>query len=336
VNERYQPWGYPVHNYTGTANSTLNLAYTDPLAYFSDNWDFPRYKLPTIGWLGRVHRGTPWQTVYLKSTNILANNAGPATWAYWTGNQTTNRYQPYFDARNTAPQQDFLLFDIFTTRYNDNSVRGTLPVNVAMGRSDGGLAAWSALFSGMTALTNTSARPIAGASVAYAYTNINPAGLNSAGSPLWEIVNGPNGINATRANTNLFPYHAFLHAGQVLATPALSVASPFLNTNGPNSRLRAGTGNPLQYGINDEMYEWLPQQMMGLVRGTEPRYVVYCLGQSLRPAPNGKVLGGAWDGLVTNYQVTAESIIRAVIRVDNANSPQPRAVVESYNVLPPY
>ena len=44
-----------------------NLAIKDPLVRQSDDWDFPTYKLPTVGWLGRVHRGTPWQSVYLKS-----------------------------------------------------------------------------------------------------------------------------------------------------------------------------------------------------------------------------------------------------------------------------
>jgi len=32
----------------------------------SDDWMFPTNKFPNIGWLGRVHRGTPWQTVYIK------------------------------------------------------------------------------------------------------------------------------------------------------------------------------------------------------------------------------------------------------------------------------
>ena len=29
-------------------------------------WQFPSNKYPSIGWLGRVHRGTPWQTVYFQ------------------------------------------------------------------------------------------------------------------------------------------------------------------------------------------------------------------------------------------------------------------------------
>ncbi len=336
VGGRYQPWGSGGQMAAlGSVDSNpYNLAYRDPLMVSADRWDFPTNQYPTPGWLGRVHRGTPWQTVFLKSTNILSDVNGLNTWAHWTGNIQTN-YYGYFDAVNSAPNQDYLLFDIFTTRYNDNSARGTLPVNVGMGRSDGGLAAWSAVFSGMTALTNTLRFPLASTPLTYANHFISPAGVDVANSALWKIVNGTNGINATRANTNLFPQQVFTHPGQILATPALTVASPFLNaTNYSNAR--SLTGNPFEYGINDEMYEWLPQQMMGLVRGTEQRYVLYCFGQTLKPASNGKVLSGTFAGLVTNYQVTAESVVRAVIRVDNANTSHPRAVVESYNTLPPY
>jgi hypothetical protein len=131
-----------------------------------------------------------------------------------------------------------------------------------------------------------------------------------------------------------FPSQSFSHVGQILATPALSLASPFLSTNSPGSRNKP-TAFQLQYGINDEEYEWLPQQMMGLVRGSEQRYVLYCFGQTLHPAPGGTVGSANYFQMVTNYQVVAESAIRAVIRVDNANTPTPHAVVETYNVLPP-
>jgi hypothetical protein len=100
----------------------------------------------------------------------------------------------------------------------------------------------------------------------------------------------------------------FEHAGDILNVPALGEQSPFLNWSDPNQR---------QNGISDEVYEWLPQQMMGLVRcPTTPRYVVYCRGQTLKPAPNGLVTGSSFFKLCTNYQVTAESIVRAVVRVD--------------------
>ena len=146
---------------------------------------------------------------------------------------------------------------------------------------------------------------------------------------MWQIVNG---INANRANTTNFLFQAYVHAGDVLQTPALSDQSPFLNWNDP---LNDPNRFQRKLGISDELYEWLPQQMMGLVRATEPRYVLYCFGQTLRPAPNGTVLSGPYFQMVTNYQVTAESAVRAVIRIDNANTSTPHMVIESYNVLPP-
>jgi hypothetical protein len=155
---------------------------------------------------------------------------------------------------------------------------------------------------------------------------INPAGVEAANSVLSNIVAN---INNTRTNGNIFPYHGFTHAGDVLQAPALSEYSPFLY-RGPASDIA-----DVHYGISDEMYEWLPQQMMGLVRSTEPRFVLYCYGQALRPAPGGTVLSGPYFQMVTNYQVVAESAIRVVMRVDKANTSQPHAVVESYNVLPP-
>jgi hypothetical protein len=75
--------------------------------------------------------------------------------------------------------------------------------------------------------------------------------------------------------------------------------------------------------------------MMGLVRLGEPRFVIYCYGQTLRPAPGGTVLSGPFFQLITNYQVVAESAVRAVVRVDGANTASPHAVVESWNVLGP-
>jgi len=84
-----------------------------------------------------VHRGTPWQTVYLKATNVLNEVEpfgsgfiliGTNTWVQWTGNSQLT-YGQYFDAANTAPVRDRLLFDLFTTAFNDNATRGTLSVN---------------------------------------------------------------------------------------------------------------------------------------------------------------------------------------------------------------
>jgi hypothetical protein len=340
LNARYMPWkGNP--NLPGSDQNPYNFAIKDPLVSSSDYWNFPTNKFPTVGWLGRVHRGTPWQTVYLKATDLLnqiqiqingtppiatTNYIGRNTWMTWTGNGNS------LDAANTAPAQDRLLFDLFTTAFNDNATRGTLSVNV--GPTNANLAAWSALFSGIvvppTSLTNS-------------YTIINPVGTNSAGSPLWQLVNGANGINSTRANTNLFPQQVFTHVGDILAVPALTEQSPFLNLANTSYN-------------NDEMYEWLPQQTMSLLRVSgSPRYVIYCYGQALKPAPNSIVTsGGRFFGMVTNYQIVSEIATRAVVRfgstVTNVMVPDPNnnynwvgqpvvtnnnAVIESFNVLPP-
>jgi hypothetical protein len=61
------------------------------------------------------------------------------------------------------------------------------------------------------------------------------------------------------------------------------------------------------------------------------------------------VTGGAFNGLCTNYQITAESATRAVVRVEGTSDPQyqngkvdsqgrsypPHLVVEEFNVLSP-
>jgi hypothetical protein len=329
---RYQPWGWrkstQMMELANVDKNAYNLALQDPLVWGSDNWDFPTNQYPTVGWLGRVHRGTPWQTVYLKSSAIDAN-----TWAQWTGDTQTSLNQ-YFDAAHSMPTNDWALFDLFTTGLNDNATRGTLSVNVGADQPGptAGLAAWSALFSGMVVLTNNLALSNGVVIPTTASLIINPAGVNGANSQLGEIVTN---INYTRS---LFPMQAFTHVGDILSVPALTENSLFLNTNTPITGIFKKYPT-LEYGISDEVYEWLPQQMMELLRvGDAPRYVVYCYGQTLKPAPNGLVLSGNFFGLCTNYQITAESATRAVIRVDahvTVTGTNYTTTVESYNVLPP-
>jgi hypothetical protein len=358
VNARYQPWGTAAPT-VGTGISqqnydenAFNLAFKDPLMTQSDNWDFPTNKYPTVGWLGRVHRGTPWQTVYLKAHNILAEinpvnpaygNVGTNTWATWTGNSAN-----WVDAANSAPVQDRLLFDIFTTAINDNATRGQLSVNVAANPTDpaSGLAAWSALFSGMVALTNTTTFPL-DSPLTYLPVTIQTAGTAGMNSTLGKLVQG---INDTRTNF-VSPdgvKGAFEHVGDIMSVLQLTEASPFLNTNSIilNGKVINGSQQPL-YGISDEMYEWLPQQALSLLScSTAPRYVIYCYGQALKPAPNGVVTSGGQNvfGMVTNYQVVAETATRAVVQfhpvvvtnsVTGLIQTNYSATLEQFNPLPP-
>jgi hypothetical protein len=350
VNVRYQPWGAnPPNGQTGASQSTYdqspyNLAFKDPLMTRSDNWDFPTNKLPTVGWLGRVHRGTPWQTVYMKASDILAEpnpknpglgNVGTNTWSVWTGD--VNRY----DAVNNAPIQDRLLFDNFSTALNDNATRGQLSVN------QNHLAAWSAVLSGAVALTNSTPfpqfkqfQPLTNGSL-----TINPAGPFGTNSVLGLVVNG---INVARQNfkNNDGLTGVFEHVGDILSAPFLTEQSPFLNWKDANQQ---------QNGISDEVYEWLPQQTMSLLRvpGTSQsplRYVIYSYGQTLKPAPNGVVTGGpnlangtSPFGMVTNYQVVAETATRTVVQLTPVITTNPNGTlntnytskIEQFNVLPP-
>jgi hypothetical protein len=356
LSDRYMPWGQP-GNLAKTPpadNNPYNYSYKDPMITAPDNWDFPTNKYPTVGWLGRVHRGTPWQTVYMKSYDILpqtkqasANsqivNYGVPTWQIWTG----NAYNAY-DAINTAPDQDRLLFDLFTAAPDDDAMRGQVSVNIGADDPNNmlaGLPSWSAAFSGTVAFTNNQNDYVVGASAAnppsFGLWTIQPLGPPpypngyATNTALGAIVQG---INSTRTNFVSIDglRGVYEHAGDILAVPQLSVQSPLLKWNDAGQE---------QNGINDEMYEWLPQQIMGLLTDSgppqnPPRYVIYCYGQTLKPAPNGLVSSGQYFGMCTNYQVTAESASRAVIEVQNTPTPAnptatPHVVVEQYNPLPP-
>ena len=305
-NNRYQPWA---QTETDSDPNAVNIAVKDPGITRSDKWQFPTNKFPNIGWLGRVHRGTPWQTVYLKSAPV-----SDETWRKWTGNQNL------VEARGNLPVTDRAILDVFTTAFNDNAVRGQLPINQT------NLAAWSALFSGIIVLegdTNRVSKSVPGSR--FAPYPIEPVGASPfdpvTGNPvpLQRLVNAINDVRATN-----FAGGVFARLGDILAVPELSDRSPFLNLPAVNAT----------WGLNDTVYEWLPQQMLSLVRLGEPRFVVYAFGQTLRRAPNSVVTSGPFPGICTNYQVTAEVAVRAVVRIEGAPN-NSHAVVESYNTLPP-
>jgi hypothetical protein len=365
-NERYQPWGLSqqMANTGDVDPNPVNWAFKDPLVCYSDDWDFPANKFPTAGWLGRVHRGTPWQTVFLKATNVLAESSiGANTWAQWTSD-TQLTFNQYFDAINSAPVQDRLLFDLFTTAFNDNATRGTLSANQGTGSSDplAGLAAWSAVFSSSVALSNNAAddtiryRPQhQNSTISNTFVFIQPAGPDGINSALGQLVAGINQTRATFTNADGL-VGTFEHAGDILSVPQLTEQFPFLNWN---------DGVQQANGISDEMYEWLPQQTMSLLRGSSsPRYVIYCYGQTLKPAADSVVNSSSAlpsglnpFGMITNYQVVSEIATRAVVRFNSTvtglitnTPPDPfgnvnwyslpvvtsnNAVIESFNILPP-
>jgi hypothetical protein len=268
----------------------------------------------------------------------------PTNWQNWSGNANL------IDAGTMQPTNDWAIFDLFTTAPNDNASRGQLSINQT------NLAAWAAILDGVIVITNDDTN------------GFTPLVIDPTNTPLavQQIVNG---INAQRAVivTNsgivepLYPGQVFTRLGDVLSTPQLTVASPFLNTNasviGPNA-------------LNDAAYERIPQQIMSLLRVGTPRYVIFAYGQSLKPADHSILTSGPFLGMCTNYQITGEVATRTVVRFEpsgplsptnhytplnptqnpvmpyrkNPNNvppvtppviPPPRAVIESFTVLPP-
>jgi len=304
----------------------LDLRVKDPGVQQSDDWNFPTGASLGFEWLGRVHRGTPWQTVYMKSPIITMKD-----WQNWSGSLINNtnpvNNRAFADASLTMPNSDYQLFDLFTTSPNPSASVGQLNVNQT------NLAAWSAVLTAVNVITNGNG---------FGSTYIPPAGIYDPSNPtpvakIWLGILKAKNNNTT--NGLVFPNHTFQHAGDVLAAPELTVASPYVPRGGVST-----TGG-------DEVYERIPQQIMSLLTlNQSPRFVIYSFGQTLHPAANHPlVTGGTFNGLCTNYQITAESVTRAVVRVEGAlsapknpgeldshgRSYPPHLVVEQFNVLSP-
>lgn len=296
LNRRFQPWGGNP-KVSGDTNK-FNLAMKDPMVTSSDDWDFPTNKFPSIGWLGRVHRGTPWQTVYLKS-EVAETNA----WRMWSGN--------YF----THPTNDWSLLELFTTGTSPNASRGLLSVNQT------NLAAWSAVLSGVMVMSNTSPR-------ANPPTNVSVAIIQPNSRELRTIVEGINRTRSTMTNG------VFNHLGDFLATPELSFnsrlgrISPYLT-----NILSLYYQQPESVKVSDQVYERIPEMILGLVREDHPGYVVYTFGQALVPAPQSLVLAGPDRGLCTNYAIVSESASKHVLRIAGSST-NPVVVPQRFQYIP--
>jgi len=309
LNQRYRPWG-------GNPNESADvlardIRVKDPLIERSDDWAFPTNKFPNVGWIGRVHRGTPWQTVYLKADIADTNTTTQTSWYRWAGSQGTH------------PTNDWTLADLFTTAPTDTAQRGLLSAN------QDNLAAWAAVLSGVSVLVPTDdTGALDELFLEQVSSNLfEPSATNL--STLQKIVDG---INRTRAQeTNiLYGVHApyFDSLGRILATPELTFASP------PATPASTGTlPRRLPVWPRDEVLERVPQQILSLLKADEPRFVVYAFGQTLKEAPSSLYFGeGIFNRMCTNYQVKSEFVTRSVVRLDGSLD-SPRAVVENFNEI---
>jgi hypothetical protein len=238
LGDRFQSWGMSVQMavIAGIDTNAYNLAFKDPLVWGSDYWDFPTNQTWNSNWLGQVHRGTPWQTIYLKSTNILAEllayggglrYVGTNTWLVWSGAPSAA------EAGRTCPVNDWHLAALLAALLNTNASPAFFSVN----NPDPN--AWAAQLDGLTAWTNSSP-----------YATYTPIVLSSNSPAVAALVNA---IASTRASQ---PGQLFQDVGDLFATPALTVQSPFLDWSDASQQ---------RYGISDAAYEQIPAQMLAFL-----------------------------------------------------------------------
>lgn len=197
-NLRYRPWGRVAG--TDVDAFSFETAVKDPMVTQSDDWDFPTnsFFFPNVGWLGRVHRGTPWQTFYLKSKALPVPD-----WVRLAGRAESH------------PTNDWWLLQHFTTALSEEAMRGRLSVNQT------NEAAWAAVLGGLNVLSNTSRGLNPRLPVAATDLYVSPL------SPqLRQLVGNLNTNRLFRAG------QVYRGLGEILSAPALTDASPFLDLNG--------------------------------------------------------------------------------------------------------
>jgi len=313
INYRYRPW--QVNLYSSADSRDFDLSVKDPQIRSSDDWDFPTNAFPSIGWLGRVHRGTPWQTVYLKSAM-----AAIPDWIEWSGDvpRALPGFPEGFVHPSMHPTNDWWLPNLFTTAIGKNAARGLLSVNQT------GEAAWAAVLCGIPVIRNFG-------------PDSNESILIEPNTVQFRIL--LEGINRARS---LRKGRLFSHMGDILATPELSVGDN-LGRFSPYLRVFPGrTGSP-----TDAVVERIPQMIMSLLGrvSDERRFVVYAYGQSLRPAPASVVTEfGPYFQMPTNYVITGEYVTKTLMRLETVGDVDPLTgaprirvlpVKESYNEVPP-
>jgi hypothetical protein len=276
------------------------MLFKDPLIRGAADWQFPTNKFPGVGWIGRVHRGTPWQTIFLKAD--LAQTPGQF-WGSWS-NWANPNWVTYPNVPETYPTNDWPLVDVFTTAPNDNAACGLLAVNQT---ND---AAWAAVFAGVIAPTNSEF------GVQIMPNNNGVLGTLQNFTNLVDVNSLYYGINAYRTNQ---PNGIFHKVGYILGASALTTTSPFLGGN--------AAAVP---DLTDDMVERIPQQTLSLLKVGEPQFVIFAWGQALKPKGPPYLGAGANANTYTNYEITGEFLTRTVCHLVHTNGL--KIVIDSYNV----
>lgn len=287
-NNRYRPWAKDPGALASDPDA-FNPALKDPLVRGSDEWQFPTNECTALKQLGQIHRGTPWQTIYLKSSNFGITNliTTPSVWAVnfriyadkwakWTGNRSLA------EGFYTRPVADWAAVALFQEWLNTNSPQQLLSIN----NSDPN--AWLNVLDGLSVLTN----------------NLSDAQLNPSPKPQFDSLTiTSNSVQAGNVVASIFATRAsqgggaFRELGELLASPALSLASPWLNQS---------SNIQLQRGLADEAYECLPAQLLSLVRADS-------IGTISPSAGVGRIEFTGFDGYAYAIEVSTNLLNWTVI-----------------------
>jgi len=240
IGDRYQAWlcsgQMKTLAYTVVAANTY--ACRDPLVYSPDYWNFPSNLVADLTGLGQVHRGTPWQTIYLKDADLTktysSTTSGTNSWMAWSGDLDVN------DAMLMAPVNDWHLAGLILSLLNSNDPTQLLSVN------DSNPADWQAAMDGTVAYSNS--LPVVTSSSPLQFDTY----IVSSNSP--QAFAMANAILQLRTNSAK-PW--FYSVGDILSASALSGQSPFLN---PGSS--AYGQQQSNYAIPDAVYEAIPAQLL--------------------------------------------------------------------------
>ena len=158
------------------------------------------------------------------------------------------------DAANSAPARDWKLVSLLAVMLNTNDLRHQLSVN------DPDPGAWAVQFDGVVALTNLGFLVVSNT----VEPQFSPT-IISANSQEVSLI--ANAIQTTKAG---LPNATFHGIGDILATPQLTLQSPFIQLT-----------NLLQqrYGINDQAYEAIPSQLLPRLRADSIGKLVSTNGQ---------------------------------------------------------
>jgi hypothetical protein len=237
---RYSPWGGNPLRYPYSDTNAFNLALKDPAVASSDSWDFPNGEPLSFATIGRVHRGTPWQTIYLKSSDVDIS-----AWTAWTGdNLFWNTGNP--DASLSRPIKDHDLISIIYPLLSTNNPSRQISVN------DHSANNWLTALDGLIVQTNS--------------------------SPPSQIIVSSNSPQAVLVEQSILNNQTFARLGDLLLVPQLTEGSPFLNTNSLASYYAGGLSDEIMESLPSQLLPLVREDSSGVIARTNAQWFVQFTG----------------------------------------------------------